>query len=218
MGGWGSILKLIAQRIALGVLLLLAVSVLIFMGTEILPGDVASSILGQAATPQALENLRRELGLDPEIICVDTWLGAPNALMQTGTESQRAQFASLRMVNGYPMLYYTFLRNVVDAGLQDMITPLPQTSEGALRILNFHRVKADLVYLDASMEAGPLYRDLVYYWKLVRPGGHLIGDDYKRDTVRAGVEKFAWRFKLKVEPYGGKYRFVKKAAPAPAKV
>ena len=59
--GHGSILKLIAQRIALGVLLLLAVSVLIFVGTEILPGDVASSILGQAATPQALEINR---GLD----------------------------------------------------------------------------------------------------------------------------------------------------------
>ena len=76
MGGWGSILKLIAQRIALGVLLLLAVSVLIFMGTEILPGDVASSILGQAATPQALENLRRELGLnEPAIVRYFTWLG-----------------------------------------------------------------------------------------------------------------------------------------------
>jgi len=76
LGGWGSILKLIAQRIALGVLLLLAVSVLIFMGTEILPGDVASSILGQAATPQALENLRRELGLnEPAIVRYFTWLG-----------------------------------------------------------------------------------------------------------------------------------------------
>jgi ABC-type dipeptide/oligopeptide/nickel transport system permease component len=39
------ILKLIAQRLALGVLLLFAVSVLIFAGTEILPGDVAASIL-----------------------------------------------------------------------------------------------------------------------------------------------------------------------------
>ena len=41
------ILKLIAQRIALGILLLLAVSVLIFAGTQILPGDVAHTILGQ---------------------------------------------------------------------------------------------------------------------------------------------------------------------------
>ncbi|MFC5385040.1 ABC transporter permease [Aquamicrobium segne] len=69
------ILRLIAQRLALGVLLLLAVSVLIFAGTQILPGDVAQSILGQAATPQALENLRRDLGLnDPAYIRYFRWL------------------------------------------------------------------------------------------------------------------------------------------------
>ena len=71
-----AILKLVAQRIALGLLLLLAVSVLIFAGTQILPGDVAQSILGQSATPQALENLRRELGLnDPAYIRYLHWLG-----------------------------------------------------------------------------------------------------------------------------------------------
>jgi peptide/nickel transport system permease protein len=70
------IVKLIAQRIALGVLLLLAVSVLIFVGTQILPGDVAQSILGQSATPQALENLRQSLGLnDPAYIRYFRWLG-----------------------------------------------------------------------------------------------------------------------------------------------
>ena len=70
------ILKLIAQRVALGVLLLFAVSALIFAGTQILPGDVAASILGQSATPQALANLREELGLnDPAIVRYFTWLG-----------------------------------------------------------------------------------------------------------------------------------------------
>jgi peptide/nickel transport system permease protein len=54
----------LAQRISLSLLLLLAASLLIFGGTEILPGDVAQSILGQSATPQALANLRTELGLD----------------------------------------------------------------------------------------------------------------------------------------------------------
>ena len=76
MSGWTLVLKLIAQRVALGVLLLLAVSVLIFAGTQILPGDVAQSILGQAATPEALANLRRELGLDqPAYIRYFQWLG-----------------------------------------------------------------------------------------------------------------------------------------------
>ena len=58
------ILILVSQRIALGLLLLFAASVLIFAGTMILPGDVAQSILGQSATPEALANLRAELGLN----------------------------------------------------------------------------------------------------------------------------------------------------------
>jgi len=70
------IFRLIAQRLALGVLLLLAVSVLIFVGTQILPGDVAQSILGQSATPEALANLRRELGLnEPAYVRYFQWLG-----------------------------------------------------------------------------------------------------------------------------------------------
>ncbi|AQU84799.1 MAG: ABC transporter permease [Halomonas sp.] len=70
------VLKLIAQRIALGLLLLLAVSVLIFVGTQLLPGDVAQSILGQSATPEAVANLRRELGLDqPAWLRYFDWLG-----------------------------------------------------------------------------------------------------------------------------------------------
>ncbi|MVA95933.1 ABC transporter permease subunit [Nitratireductor sp. CAU 1489] len=71
-----SIATLIAQRIALGVVLLLAVSVLIFVGTQILPGDVAQSILGNQATPEALANLRKELGLnDPAVVRYFAWLG-----------------------------------------------------------------------------------------------------------------------------------------------
>ncbi|WP_295316040.1 ABC transporter permease [Roseobacter sp.] len=70
------ILKLVAQRVALGCLLLFAASVLIFAGTTILPGDVAQQILGQAATPENLANLRAELGLnDPPLTRYFSWLG-----------------------------------------------------------------------------------------------------------------------------------------------
>ncbi|CDX26849.1 ABC transporter, permease protein [Mesorhizobium sp. ORS 3324] len=70
------VVKLVAQRIALGVLLLLAVSVLIFAGTQILPGDVAQAILGQSATQESLANLREQLGLNqPAYIRYFHWLG-----------------------------------------------------------------------------------------------------------------------------------------------
>jgi len=56
--------RTIAIRIVLGLLTLFAVSVLIFVSTEILPGDVASAVLGQGATPETLAVFRAELGLD----------------------------------------------------------------------------------------------------------------------------------------------------------
>jgi peptide/nickel transport system permease protein len=69
------VVKLIAQRLALGMLLLLAASALIFVGTQILPGDVAQSILGQSATPQSLANLRAEMGLnEPALSRYFSWL------------------------------------------------------------------------------------------------------------------------------------------------
>jgi peptide/nickel transport system permease protein len=69
------IVKLLAQRVALSLLLLLLISMVIFAGTIILPGDVAQSILGQSATPEALANLRKELGLnEPALKRYFSWL------------------------------------------------------------------------------------------------------------------------------------------------
>ncbi|EDZ45322.1 ABC transporter permease [Leisingera daeponensis] len=69
------IVKLLAQRVALSLLLLLLISVVIFAGTIVLPGDVAQSILGQSATPEALANLREELGVnDPPVERYFAWL------------------------------------------------------------------------------------------------------------------------------------------------
>ncbi len=70
------LIKLVVQRVALGLILLLAVSVVIFLGVEMLPGDTAQAILGQSATPEALANLRESLGLnEPAWQRYFTWLG-----------------------------------------------------------------------------------------------------------------------------------------------
>ncbi|WHS29924.1 ABC transporter permease [Brucella sp. NM4] len=59
---------LIVKRVGLGLLTLFLVSALIFAGTQILPGDVASAILGQNATPEALATLRESLGLNQSVL------------------------------------------------------------------------------------------------------------------------------------------------------
>lgn len=58
------ILVLLTQRIALALLSLLAVSVIVFAITAVLPGDAAQELLGQEATPEAVAALRAQMGLD----------------------------------------------------------------------------------------------------------------------------------------------------------
>ena len=67
---------LIIRRLLVGFIILLVVSVLVFIGTEILPGDVAHAILGQGATPELVVNIRERLGLnEPSYIRYFQWLG-----------------------------------------------------------------------------------------------------------------------------------------------
>ena len=51
-------------RLAISVATLFVVSVLIFIGTNLLPGDVAQILLGQMATPESLAALQAKLGMD----------------------------------------------------------------------------------------------------------------------------------------------------------
>jgi peptide/nickel transport system permease protein len=54
----------LARRLALSLLTLVLTSLLVFGATIILPGDVASALLGKDATPAALARIRTELNLN----------------------------------------------------------------------------------------------------------------------------------------------------------
>lgn len=72
----GNIPKLIIKRLALGIFVLWVVSLFIFLGVSLLPGDVATEILGQSALPETVAAFRHELGLDlPLHIRYVHWLG-----------------------------------------------------------------------------------------------------------------------------------------------
>ena len=56
--------SMVAQRIGFAIVILFIVSLFIFLGVELLPGDAAEEILGKTATPETVAAFRRELGLD----------------------------------------------------------------------------------------------------------------------------------------------------------
>ena len=69
-------LQMALRRVWVGLATMFVVSVIVFIMTSILPGDVAQIVLGQSATPETLAALRAELGLDmPAYMRYFDWLG-----------------------------------------------------------------------------------------------------------------------------------------------
>lgn len=70
------ILKTVLQRLWLGGVTLFVVSIIIFATIEMLPGDFARTMLGQAATPETVAAFQRQIGLDrPPVERYFMWIG-----------------------------------------------------------------------------------------------------------------------------------------------
>jgi len=68
--------RMVFHRILIGIVTLWVVSVLVFVMTSLLPGDVAQIVLGQSTTPESLAAYRAERGLDqPLVFQYFGWLG-----------------------------------------------------------------------------------------------------------------------------------------------
>src|SRR6266581_5506703 len=68
--------RLLLSRLAIALLTLWFVATIVFVITNLLPGDVAQTLLGQSATPEAIAGLRKSLGLDlPPAYRYVAWLG-----------------------------------------------------------------------------------------------------------------------------------------------
>lgn len=108
-----TLIRLIGGRILLSLLTLLIVSALIFWILEVLPGDVASRILGRDATPETLALLRAQLNLnDPAMTRYLRWLGGmATGDFGTALTSSRpiVQILEPRIFNTVLLAGYAFL-------------------------------------------------------------------------------------------------------------
>jgi peptide/nickel transport system permease protein len=104
---------LIARRLLLSAVTLLLVSAFVFFVLEILPGDVATRILGRDATPESLAVLREQLGLDqPVMTRYLTWLGGllTGDLGQSLVSSRSvSEILAPRIFNTLALSVYAFL-------------------------------------------------------------------------------------------------------------
>jgi hypothetical protein len=135
-----------------------------------------------------------------KIICVDTWLGSPEHFLYPNDPTRRP---SLRLKNGYPQLYYTFLCNMVRQQVHDMVIPLPQPSINGAIVIKSLGLRPDVVYIDAGHDYESVISDLRAFWPLLSDRGVLIGDDF---ISHSGVTRAAYDFAREVKvPLVGKY-------------
>lgn len=137
-----------------------------------------------------------------EICCIDTWLGSPGVW---ANKTKTADILKLR--NGWPMLYYTFMKNVIERGHQDVITPMPMPSDMGYFVLNNMGVKADMIYIDAGHEYESCLRDLNLFINILDDDGIMLGDDYE---TFPGVTQAAHEFADKhgLELVGTRSKFI----------
>ncbi len=68
--------RFVFRRLGFVILTVLLSSVVVFAATHVLPGDVATMVLGREASEQAKDKLRQDLGLDrPLVVQYGDWLG-----------------------------------------------------------------------------------------------------------------------------------------------
>ena len=113
-GAWRlAVLKLVIMRIGMAAITLLLVSLIVFSILEILPGDVATRILGRDATPESLEVLRNQLGLNrPAFSRYLAWLGdllRGDLGRSLVSNRQVAEILGMRIYNTMLLSAYAFL-------------------------------------------------------------------------------------------------------------
>jgi len=124
---------------------------------------------------------------DASIICIDTWLGSS----EHWSSPEWRKMLNLR--NGRPRLHEQFMANVIHAGLQNRVVPLPQPSRLASVLLKKMKITAPLVFIDGAHDEASVREDINAYWPLVSPGGVMLGDDYHEHW--SGLVKSVERFR-----------------------
>jgi peptide/nickel transport system permease protein len=103
----------LARRALYGLVSLAILAAIVFACTHLLPGDAASAILGENATPESLSALRARLGLDrPLLVQFARWLGGMltgDFGVSTTLNQPAAPIIAARFLNSLALAFGTIL-------------------------------------------------------------------------------------------------------------
>lgn len=171
--------------------------------------EIGSMFGGSAIrTSQTAQEMGREL----TVLCVDPFCGDVSMWENNVFLNSRKNTGIVDVTSIYldpegarPTLYDRFMSNVISAGLDYSVLPLPVTGMVGMRLLERFREDGKLdkgpgvIYLDSAHEWYETYIELVTAWRILAPGGILIGDDYNWPSVNHDVQRFAKEYGLVIE-------------------
>jgi hypothetical protein len=137
-----------------------------------------------------MAQLTKKYNSPAEILCIDTFLGSPQMWIN---KDNKNFYKSLKIKNGYPQVYNTFLNNIHFKKVEDLITPLPIDSYTAIKVLAFHKTFCNFFYIDGGHEYPTIKSDLNNIKVLMKDDATIILDDFGW----RGVNKAAKEFSLK---------------------
>ncbi len=156
----------------------------------------------KGASALHMASICKSLEINAEIVCIDTWLGNWQHWSRSeGVGSKR----DLKLVNGFPMLYFQFLSNVIAKRHNDIITPLPLTGVAGAKLFTHYGLRPNLIYIDGDHEYESIILDLRLWLNLVSDDGIVFGDDYEWPGVKKAVSEICAEGQWEAESHGNKF-------------
>lgn len=151
------------------------------------PDVVVEVGVWKGASVLTMARRMREIACDGVVIAVDTWLGSAEHWLSPG---------AIPIMAGRSLLYDVFASNVLIDGLSGHVLPLSLDSASASEVLARLDIRPGVIHIDAAHDYQSVSIDLKRWWRLLKPGGTLIADDYDCPawpTVTRAVDDFVAR-------------------------
>lgn len=145
------------------------------------------------------------LKLSTTCICIDTWLGGSDHLINYNKGSDSIFYEFFDINNGISGVFNQFCINIVNRSYENNVIPLANTTDNAFIYLKQFNVKSDVIYVDASHTEEQTYKDIKNYYSILNNNGIIFGHDINWPDVKNAVEKFCKENNLTYKTYYDKY-------------
>ncbi len=153
-----------------------------------------------------LQEILKSLPGGAKVLEIGSWLGrSASFMLETNPnidlhcldlwEDHRVELEN-RKAEG-DKTFNMFLDNMSQLGLLEKIKVTRDTS---VNVLNYFEENSfDLIYIDGCHEEEIVYQDLQNSFKLIKLGGHIVGDDWNWNSVSKGIMRAYWDINAEAE-------------------